>query len=311
MILVLGFLAANVVAQTPPLEIRTGLKSSFRFVAYGDTRFTDPSNTTDANPEVRQKLVQAIAKEHPAFISFGGDIPLNGFSTDDWKVYDKETSIWREKKIPVFPAMGNHELKGDQKIGLQNYFARFPELHEHRYYAVRAGRCLLLSLDSSFDETSGEQGDWLADRFKNIPVDVDFVFIALHHPPVSSAGDKTNGRGGSGPRPPEQKLAAYLEERQKTLHTRIVVFGSHVHNYERHEHGGVTYFVTGGGGAHAYPISRAPDDPYQSDEINYHYILVEVKRGKLKTTMKRLEIKDSVDKWTKPDSATMSSKPGH
>jgi Icc-related predicted phosphoesterase len=304
-----GLVAANAVAQTQPLEIDAGLKSSFRFVAYGDTRFTDPANTTDANPEVRQKLVQAIAKEHPAFISFGGDIPLTGSSTDDWKVYDLETSIWREKKIPVFPAMGNHELKGDQKIGLQNYFQRFPALHEHRYYSVKAGRCLLLSLDSSLDETIGEQGDWLAERLKNIGKDIDFVFIALHHPPVSSAGDKTDGRGGNGPRPQEQKLAAYIEEQQKTLRARIIVFGSHVHNYERHEHGGVTYFVTGGGGAHAYPISRAPNDPYQSQGINYHFILFEVKGGKLKTTMKRLEINDGVDKWTMPDSITITSTP--
>jgi hypothetical protein len=40
-----------------------------------------------------------------------------------------------------------------------------------------------------------------------------------------------------------------------------------VHNYERHEHGGVTYFVTGGAGAHAYPIERARDDPFQSTEM--------------------------------------------
>lgn len=29
-------------------------------------------------------------------------------------------------------------------------------------------------------------------------------------------------------------------------------------NCERHEHAGVTYFVSGGGAAHAYPIERAP-----------------------------------------------------
>jgi len=39
---------------------------------------------------------------------------------------------------------------------------------------------------------------------------------------------------------------------------RQVVLSSHVHNFERHEHGGVVYFVTGGG-AHAYPIERAPN----------------------------------------------------
>jgi hypothetical protein len=51
------------------------------------------------------------------------------------------------------------------------------------------------------------------------------------------------------------------------LRDRIIVFSGHVHNYERHEHGGVTYFVTGGAGAHAYPIEHARDDPFQSTEM--------------------------------------------
>ena len=61
-----------------------------------------------------------------------------------------------------------------------------------------------------------------------------------------------------------------LEERQAHASFRVVFFSGHVHNYERHEHGGIAYFVSGGGGAHAYPIERAPEDPFQSKEINYH-----------------------------------------
>jgi acid phosphatase type 7 len=304
--LLVGLSAIAARAQTEPLQINFRVHTPFRFVAYGDTRFTDPANTRDTNPEVRQELVRVIASIRPAFIAFGGDIPFNGFSADDWKVYDRETSIWRERRITVFPALGNHELRGDTNVALANYFARFPNLHEHRYYAVRAANTLLLTLDSSLDETTGSQGAWLSDQFKHLPADVDFVFVSLHHPPITSAGDKTNGRGGSSARPAEQQLAAFLEQQQKNLRARIVVFASHVHNYERHERGGVTYFVTGGGGAHAYPIARAANDPYQSREINYHYILVEVERGKLKATMNRVEVKDGVAKWTQPDSVMVS-----
>ncbi len=217
--------------------------------------------------------------------------------------------IWRERKIAVFPALGNHELRGDVNVALASYFARFPMLQEHRFYSVRAGNTLLLVLDSSLDETTGPQGEWLLDQFKQLSSDVDFVFVSLHHPPVTSAGDKTNGRGGSSARPAEQQLAAFLERQQKNMRARVVVFASHVHNYERHERGGVTYFVTGGGGAHAYPISRAADDPFQSQEINYHYLLVEVRRGKLKVTMNRVEIKDRRAKWSRPDSAVITCLP--
>src|SRR5260370_39358124 len=58
---------------------------------------------------------------------------------------------------------------------------------------------------------------------------------------------------------------------------------------------------------HAYPITRAADDPFQSQEINYHYILVEVRGRRLKATMNRLEMKDGIANWPQPDSVTISS----
>ena len=96
-------------------------------------------------------------------------------------------------------------------------------------------------------------------------------------------------------------LAKMLEDRQTHTRARFVVFSGHVHNYERHEHGGVTYLVTGGGGAHAYPIERAADDPFQSKEINYHYLVVEVDTGRLQVTMNRLQLTEGKALWSTPD----------
>lgn len=284
-----------------PVELRLEVSVPFRFVAYGDTRFHDPKDSEASNPPVRQALVQAIADTHPAFISIGGDIVYNGYDADDWKTWDSETSVWREKKIPIYPALGNHDLHGDPKVALANYFQRFPELKESLYYSVRAANTLMLVLDSSLDETSGPQGQWLKQKLDTIPADVDFVFIVLHHPPYTSSSDEKKYGGGHSARNAELMLAKMLETRQQNMHARFVVFSSHVHNYERHEHGGVTYFVTGGGGAHAYPIERAPDDPFPDKNINYHYLLVEVDRGKLSITMNRLDLTTGKAVWTRPD----------
>jgi len=65
-------------------------------------------------------LVQAIAGANSAFVCFTGDIVYNGYDIDDWKTWDAETAVWREKHIPVFPALGNHDLHGDEKIALGN-----------------------------------------------------------------------------------------------------------------------------------------------------------------------------------------------
>ena len=288
-------------AQTSGAELRLDVKTPFRFVAYGDTRFHTPKDPEPANAAVRAALVQAIADVNPAFICFTGDIVYNGFDSNDWSVWDSETSAWRDKKISVYPALGNHDLHGDQTVALRNYFQRFPDLKNSRYYSVRAANSLILALDSSLDETNGAEGKWLADKLDRVPSDVDFVFLLFHHPPYTSSSDLKMFGGGHSVRSTEQVLAKMLEERQAHARFRIVVFSGHVHNYERHEHGGITYFVSGGGGAHAYPIERAADDPFQSKQVNYHYLLVEVDRQQLKVTMNRLDLSGGRALWTQPD----------
>ena len=293
-------------AQTPTVDLKFDTKAPFQFVVYGDTRFHDPKDTEAANPPVRQALVEAIAEANPAFVCMTGDVVYNGFDGDDWKVWDSETSIWRQKKIRIYPALGNHDLHGDEKIALGNYFQRFPEIMNSRYYSVRAGNTLLLILDSALEETSGPQGEWLVNKLDHVPADVAFVVLVFHHPPYTSSSDAKTLGGGHSARGPEQVLAKMLEQRQSTAQFRIVVFNGHVHNYERHEHGGVTYFVSGGGAAHAYPITRAPDDPFQSKEINYHYLLIHVGEREMAVTMNRIDLTTGKAVWTQPDSVKIA-----
>jgi hypothetical protein len=289
-----------------PVDLKLEIKTPFRFVAYGDTRFHDPTDHEAANPAARVALVQAIADANPAFIGFSGDVVFNGFDTNDWRVWDQETSVWRDKKIPVYPALGNHELRGDVNLGLRNYFEHFPDLKGARYYSVRAANVLLLALDSSQEEVSGDQGDWLANKLNNVPSEVDFVFIILHHPTYTSSKDGKLYPGGHAARPEEQALGKLLEDRQAHARFRIVVVAGHVHNYERHEHGGVTYFVSGGGGAHPYLIDRAPTDLFQGSGVNYHYLTVDVDKGQVAITMNRWDLVNGNTVWTQPDSVKIA-----
>jgi len=298
----LSFCTRNSIAQTSPVDLTLDMKAPFRFVVYGDTRFHNHADTEAANPLVRKLLVEAIADANPSFICFTGDIVYNGYDASDWAVWDSETGVWRGKKIPVYPALGNHDLHGAPTVALGNYFRRFPDLRESRYYSVRAANVLILVLDSSLDEVTGSQGDWLKAKLDHVPSDVRFVLVMDHHPPYTSSSDKQKFGGGHSARPKEQALAKVLEERQAEAPYQIVFFSGHVHNYERHEHGGITYFVSGGGGAHAYPIERAPGDPFQSKEINYHYLLVEVDQERLTVTMNRVDLTHGSPVWTRPDS---------
>jgi acid phosphatase type 7 len=292
--------------STGAVHLDPGVKGPFNFVAYGDARFHDPADMAAANAPVREALVQAIADVSPAFICFSGDLVFNGSDENDWKIWDSETSPWRDKKIPVYPSLGNHEFRGDLRTAMGNYFKRFPDLKGSHYYSMRAANTLLLALDSSQEEVVGPQGEWLVTQLDQVPSDVNFVFLMLHHPLYTSSSD-SGPSGGHSARSWEQALARLLEDRQAHARYRIAVFSGHVHNYERHEHGGVTYFVSGGGGAHPVLVQRARSDLYQSAEVNFHYLFVEVNDQHTTITMNRVDMSSGKAVWTQPDKVTIAA----
>lgn len=267
------------------------LSRELDLIVYGDMRFTDPANTRDANPVARKALIEKIAKEHPDAVQLTGDVPLAGGRTADYAQYATETESWRTGKLRVYPALGNHELAGteNKQAAIENWWAAFPELRDRRWYSVQLGRRVyLLNLDSTSDITPGsEQRRWIEDQVEHLNPKVQFVFIALHHPPVADIA--TLFAVDHNPRPNEISLRDYLSGVAKTVPARFIVTAGHIHNYERFETDGVTYLVSGGGGAKPYPVERTPIDAYQSIDLpNFHYIKFSLRGKEMKATMYRL-----------------------
>ncbi len=273
----------------------------FTFVGYGDTRFTDPANTKHSNAPMRRAEIARIAQEKPAFVIISGDLVLAGGSAQDWKVFDEETAPLRQAGIELLPALGNHDVSGKARA-LENYFQRFPRLQGRRWYSVRAANVLMFILDSTSDDGPGSpQLQWLEQGLKALPPDVDFVLVALHHPPLTQSHDNMLG-GGHSPRPQEQQLAALLEQHQQGMRARIIVLAGHVHNYERYEHGGVTYVVSGGGGATPYMIQRSDGDFYRDPGPTYNICNFTVDHGELRFQMLKLTLEGAQPQWTMRDS---------
>jgi hypothetical protein len=259
-------------------------------IEYGDMRFTNPDNKDVANPQARKLLVDKIASEHPDAIQLSGDVPYAGNHPADYAVYVTETAAWRAEKLRVYPALGNHELAGSDKAAdVENWWKAFPELRGMRWYSVALGkRVYLLNIDSNSDLTSGsDQRKWIENQVSHLDKSVDFVMIAVHHPPVADI--QTRLQVDHNPRPNEISLRDYLAEVAPKTHARFVIVAGHIHNYERFEQAGVTYFVSGGGGAKPYEVERTPQDLYQtSDFPNFHYIKFTLDGKHLKGTMYRL-----------------------
>src|SRR5712692_8708452 len=98
------------------------LPGPLTLIGYGDQRFTDPANTRQTDPRIRQWLVNQIATEHPAAVIMNGDVPLAGDVTDDYAVFLAETKPWRDLDLRVFPALGNHEFHGNPRQALENWW---------------------------------------------------------------------------------------------------------------------------------------------------------------------------------------------
>ena len=282
-----------------------------RLVAYGDMRFTDPGVTSGTNPRVRKWLVEHIADKHPDALLLTGDMPFTGSSTADWQVFQAETARWREERILLLPAPGNHEVKGDKSAGIANYLANFPSIAKHRYYSAVLGSVEVISMDSNLPTgPSSAQGKWFASQLNNVPNQIEFLFILFHIPWMA---DRQSQVFAGIPTGESIALRNILEARLARIHAKVVIFNGHIHNYERFESRGVEYVITGGGGAEPYPLLfRGHADLYRDPGFPvYHYLTLEVSNHQLHVAMWKVGDPDaSVLSVEKKDEFTIRA-PGH
>jgi acid phosphatase type 7 len=281
------------------------------FIAYGDTRFTDPRETAASSPAVRQAMIAKIAEENPAAIFINGDLPWHGI-VDDYAVYRSETRAWRAAHLRVYPALGNHEFAACMEpICLDRWWDAFPELRGRRWYSVAIGAKVVgVALDSDASLLPGsEQRTWLEAQVASLESAVRVVLIVMHHPPVADV--QTVRLVDHNARRNEQSLAEYLGKAATHSTARFVVSAGHIHNYERFAQDGVMYLVSGGGGAAPYDLDRTAADLYQNKDFpNYHYVRFELHEGKLKGEMIRLEdYAAATPRWKSRDRFEISLRP--
>ena len=293
------FLASSVPAIPqsipPPMDGRPTFVLSdikpdtpLKIVAYGDMRFTDKENTSDTNPRVRKWLAEKVGAEKPDLLFLSGDMPFIGSEKADWDVYREETASWDKNHIRAYPTFGNHDMRKDGRLAQLNYYAAYPHIQNHAYYSVLAGSIELITLNSiqKIDQQS-PQFAWLETQLANIPPQVKFIFFLLHMPLIDDVQSQVVV---SLPSPEMWDLRTYLEEKAAHTRARFITVSGHIHNYERFQHGGITYLVSGGGGARPYPVLvRGPQDLYHDPGFpNFHYIVFNLKGKRIDAEMFRV-----------------------
>jgi hypothetical protein len=282
-------------ATAPPL----GADVPFSFVVFGDTR---------NGVEQHRRVLDRVVAEAPTFVLATGDMVDEGYNEDQWQAFfDVEEKLM--KGTVLFPALGNHDRQGRGRTAdtYRTYFA-VPEngADPERYYAFTYASARFVVLDSNSNSFSlTDQTAWLERELIAARQDpaIRHIFIVMHHPPFS-----VSLHGG----------AIDLRERWVPLFEKYqvsAVFSGHDHVYERAEHDGIHYFVSGGGGAPLYPRRPSPN-PVDAEAVvaferTQHYLRVNVTSDRVEVAAVRTDgTVIETASWADGPSAPVASEAG-
>ena len=213
---------------------------AFTFAVYGDSQ---------PNDENHVNVLRQILKVRPLFILHTGDL-VHHDEENDWHDYFRaicdETDVG--ETIPVYAVMGNHDGVEHGEDALFLSYLVLPLNHFLRsegYYSFNIGDAHFIALNSYLPyEPGSPQYEWLANDLRKSSA-YKWKFVFLHEPPYST--------GKHGSNISERRVLCPLFEKASV----DIVFAGHNHLYERtREINGVTYIVTGGGGAPLYDAEK-------------------------------------------------------
>jgi 3',5'-cyclic AMP phosphodiesterase CpdA len=142
-------------------------------------------------------------------------------------------------KTEIIAAIGNHDVESDDQSDIMRQLGRPGPV-----YVQDIGPVRVISLDSN--NVSSAQTAWLDQVLGQPRPASSWVIVILHHPPFSS------GRHGSEESVREAWVPLFARHRVD------LVLAGHDHSYERTKpQSGVTYVVSGGGGAELYDVGRS------------------------------------------------------
>ncbi len=253
------------------------LPPRYTFAVIGDY------GTQDASEAAVAKLVKGWS---PAFIVTTGDniyphgggdydLAIGAFYADYIGSYKGRAGAGSMQNR-FWPSPGNHDWAGNEDLEKYRAFFTLPEgPGGERYYDVALdpeGLAHLYVLDSDPHEPDGidassKQAAWLRERLAANANTSCFHLVAFHHPPFTTLT-------GHGPSPA-------LRWPFKSWGADLVLSG-HNHHYERMVIDGLTYVISGNGGAHLYEHRSAPGpESVFFDDTHFGALRVGVARGEL------------------------------
>jgi predicted phosphodiesterase len=241
----------------------------------------------------QKALAAQIDSSNPDFLLHTGDLIYPTGAAEDFNslffdIYQKVLS-----RVPFYGTLGNHDIGTDNGQPFLDAFI-FPQngpigIMPERNYYVDYANARIAVIDSNQDETTLQNkiSPWLEHVMTNS--NATWKFAIMHHPAYSS-----------GPHGDTARVQKVLSPVFAKLHIDVV-FAGHDHQYERFNPiDGVTYIVTGAGGAGRYP--RKTENPqtafYWNDDWSFTQIQISHENGENILQGKQISTTGAVvDQW--------------
>ena len=248
-----------------------------RFMIYGDNRTDDAAHAA---------VVRAMAVVPGAFLVHTGDLVEKGSNAAHWQTFfDIEAPLLRERC--VFSSVGNHEIGDGAGAQYVKYFgpAQLPTVPnpassslvavplpaeagnapfslEQLSGTYRWGNIRMFLLNGMVDYQTGPTRAWLDKALADADGEAGLVWriVVVHHGPWSS------GPHGGNAHLLEAGIPAAFR-----AHKVDLVISGHDHIYERGFAEGISYLVSGGGGAPLYRVKKAGPTSRHYESV-HHFI---------------------------------------
>jgi len=172
-------------------------------------------------------------------------------------------------KMPVYNVPGNHDIFDSLSVRL------WKEYLGDSYYSLDYGGFRFIALDTETDRSriSEEQFKWLEKQLAENKVRQVFIFC---HKPLFPVDSHVGSSLDEFPLERDRLHQLFVK------HKKIIkgIFQGHEHLYNFEKRDGLSYYITGGGGA----------ELYVPPELGgfYHYLLIHVDRGKVGASVKSI-----------------------
>jgi hypothetical protein len=276
--------AQGKVLFTGQFQTNKTASQNYQFDVWGDS---------GSGSDGQKKLAAQIDKSKPNFLLHTGDLIYPKGAAEDFNpfffdIYQKVLS-----RVPFYGSLGNHDIGTDNGQPFLDAFI-FPQngpdgITPERNYYVDYANARIAIIDSNQDETTLQNkiAPWLERVMSSSKA--TWKFVVMHHPAYSS-----------GPHGDTARIQKVLSPVFAKLHLDVV-FAGHDHQYERFKPiDGVTYIVTGAGGAGRYP--RKTENPqtafYWNDDWSFTQIQISQENGKNILRGKQISTTGAVvDQW--------------